>query len=191
MARITKDISNASVSVTFWLSRDPIAENGGLNLYAYVLNNPINLWDPLGLDACVLNDSSAAGWQGHNGSLVGNDNDGWLYSSKNGESAIVGGAEDFDLERFSSMQDFLSSPSATRYNNISRRPTSRNQDRAMQREAIRSVGEEYGMTNNFGESCSGHVDNVNDAGGIDSGGRLRPNSQYERFSQLPGAVRIR
>jgi RHS repeat-associated protein len=32
-----------------WLSRDPIAENGGLNLYAYVGNNPINLWDPLGL----------------------------------------------------------------------------------------------------------------------------------------------
>ena len=32
-----------------WLSRDPIAENGGLNLYAYVLNNPINYWDPDGL----------------------------------------------------------------------------------------------------------------------------------------------
>jgi RHS repeat-associated protein len=32
-----------------WLSRDPIAENGGLNLYAYVGNNPINYWDRLGL----------------------------------------------------------------------------------------------------------------------------------------------
>jgi len=32
-----------------WLSRDPIAENGGINLYAYVGNNPINNWDPLGL----------------------------------------------------------------------------------------------------------------------------------------------
>jgi RHS repeat-associated protein len=32
-----------------WLSRDPIAENGGINLYAYVLNNPINLWDLLGM----------------------------------------------------------------------------------------------------------------------------------------------
>ena len=28
-----------------WLSRDPIAENGGINLYAYVLNDPINWWD--------------------------------------------------------------------------------------------------------------------------------------------------
>lgn len=33
-----------------WLSRDPIEEQGGLNLYGYVNGNPINLIDPLGLD---------------------------------------------------------------------------------------------------------------------------------------------
>jgi RHS repeat-associated protein len=32
-----------------WLSRDPIAESGGINLYAYVLNSPNNFIDPLGL----------------------------------------------------------------------------------------------------------------------------------------------
>ncbi len=31
------------------ISRDPIGEAGGDNLYGYVSNNPINLWDPYGL----------------------------------------------------------------------------------------------------------------------------------------------
>ncbi len=32
-----------------WLSRDPIGEKGGLNLYGYVGNDPVNGIDPLGL----------------------------------------------------------------------------------------------------------------------------------------------
>jgi RHS repeat-associated protein len=35
-----------------WLSRDPIAERGGLNLYAYAYNTPASLTDVLGLSAC-------------------------------------------------------------------------------------------------------------------------------------------
>jgi len=31
-----------------WLSRDPIEELGGVNLYGFIENTPINLWDVLG-----------------------------------------------------------------------------------------------------------------------------------------------
>jgi RHS repeat-associated protein len=35
-----------------WIERDRIAEKGGLNLYEYVLDNPVNASDPLGLCKC-------------------------------------------------------------------------------------------------------------------------------------------
>lgn len=35
-----------------WLSRDPIAEKGGLDLYDYVYNNPISNFDPEGTCTC-------------------------------------------------------------------------------------------------------------------------------------------
>ena len=37
-----------------WLSRDPIAERGGINLYEYVGDNPINLLDQLGLGTWIF-----------------------------------------------------------------------------------------------------------------------------------------
>ena len=35
-----------------WLSRDPIKENGGINLYALVVNDPVDYYDLYGLSAC-------------------------------------------------------------------------------------------------------------------------------------------
>lgn len=36
-------------STGYWLSRDPIEERGGLNLYAFIANNPVKFSDSLGL----------------------------------------------------------------------------------------------------------------------------------------------
>ena len=37
-----------------WLNRDPLGEAGGLNLYGFVGNDPINSIDLLGLKACEM-----------------------------------------------------------------------------------------------------------------------------------------
>jgi len=39
-----------SPSLGRWLSRDPIGENGGMNLYSFAFNTSVNVIDPLGLE---------------------------------------------------------------------------------------------------------------------------------------------
>jgi len=52
-----------------WLTQDPIGENGGANLYRFVGNNTVNLFDPYGLSnsfdtetACLLVANAAVGF---------------------------------------------------------------------------------------------------------------------------------
>jgi len=44
-----------------WISRDPIGENGGINLYGYCLNDPVNWVDPWGLEVFGIYDRDT-GW---------------------------------------------------------------------------------------------------------------------------------
>jgi RHS repeat-associated protein len=37
-----------------WLSADPIGERGGMNLYGYVLGDPVNRWDPTGKNLVIV-----------------------------------------------------------------------------------------------------------------------------------------
>jgi len=43
-----------------FLTRDPMGYGGGINLYGYVGNNPVNVWDPLGL--CGGDDGEPGFW---------------------------------------------------------------------------------------------------------------------------------
>ncbi|PIE74440.1 MAG: hypothetical protein CSA18_05065, partial [Deltaproteobacteria bacterium] len=39
-------------SIGKWLTRDPLGEAGGINVYGFVLNNPLVFFDPTGLISC-------------------------------------------------------------------------------------------------------------------------------------------
>ena len=43
-----------SPSLQRWINRDPIGEQGGLNLHVYVSNDPVLGVDPIGLEECVV-----------------------------------------------------------------------------------------------------------------------------------------
>lgn len=53
-----------------WLSRDPIEEAGGVNLYTYVHNNPLKYIDPFGLDSLVANNGTLTHYN-DSGNVVG------------------------------------------------------------------------------------------------------------------------
>ena len=65
------------------LSRDPIGERGGLNLYGFVGNDPVNRWDLLG-----LNNSVSSPWtvtDATTGMMDGTPSGNRLYCPDNGE----------------------------------------------------------------------------------------------------------
>jgi hypothetical protein len=43
-----------------WLSRDPIGENGGMNVVSYIGNDPCNYVDPLGLKKLTKEEGAKA-----------------------------------------------------------------------------------------------------------------------------------
>lgn len=48
-SRNRPSITTTHAAISFWLSRDPIGERGGLNLYGFNGNDGVNRWDYLGL----------------------------------------------------------------------------------------------------------------------------------------------
>jgi RHS repeat-associated protein len=113
-----------------WVSRDPIGEDGGLNLYHYTWNNPSNLIDPFGLDAIALIDHSAFHGAGHVATLVGNNNTGWTYYSRNGYGTGPFGDPNGEsiLRTYPTYADFRRDHISDRYDEAYHMRTSLDQD---------------------------------------------------------------
>ena len=89
-----------------WLNRDPLGELGGLNLYGFVQNDPVNIFDPYGLESYwdnVFNDVAAAnggaipagviGIVGSSTTILGTATEGTAAAIFNAASAIIAAYE--------------------------------------------------------------------------------------------------
>ncbi|HEY3387078.1 MAG TPA: RHS repeat-associated core domain-containing protein, partial [Saprospiraceae bacterium] len=99
-----------------WSAVDPLREF--YSPYLGMGNNPISTFDPNGGDVIVLSAPQGAGGHGHAALLVGNDNTGWTYISKDGTSwwpGAIGPANQSTIDAnnapvFCTLQEFLNSP---------------------------------------------------------------------------------
>jgi RHS repeat-associated protein len=155
-----------------WLNRDPIAEKGGINLYGYVSNNPVNVIDPLGLDAVVLLNSHAVSIgrhfaQGHIATLIGNNATGWTYHSRNGYNGWPwqGRNGDFTRATFPTFQDFKNSGLADQYDQAYHIQTTPDQDQAMIEYGDEHYDEHYHSIIPPSNNCADLTEEILEAGG--------------------------
>lgn len=166
-----------------WLNRDPISEDGGINLYSFAANNPIVNWDPFGLDVCIL--TAPRGWGGshfgHTAVMVGNDDTGWNFYSK----AAVGfggrqGGRNSPIE-FPSRDAAMDDPRLQRFTCWDCFVTSEGEDDDMRNYANSHLGGPYFP---LFANCTNFALGVAAAGGVDvnSRGALLPNPTQRRLA---------
>lgn len=164
-----------------WLSPDwsakeepvPYAKLGNpqsLNLYDYMLNNPLGGVDADGHDFILLNDPKAAYGEGHNAALVGNDKEGWTYYSANGYGHGV------SMDRFKTLSAFQKSGDSKRYSRGFRVTTTSKQDAAMNRAGGKDINIPYSVSaekgangTNKSENCADLTGAIGKSGGVDIG----------------------
>ena len=152
-----------------WLSRDPIAENAGTNLYRYVRNNPTGLVDPKGLDAIVLVVHNVILGQGHIAILVGSNSTGWTYYSRNGygSDALGNPTGNSVLRVYQTYQDFKNDTGESkRYQEVYYIRTTLNEDLAMATYGDEHYRDPYNtIPYTHSNNCADLTDEILTAGG--------------------------
>jgi RHS repeat-associated protein len=139
-----------------YLQSDLIGLGGGLSTYGYVRSNPLLSVDARGLDVAVVVDNNTVPifgrFGGHVGVLVGSNNSGWDYYSKD---AFVNGVQKDTHATYRNLDDFFNSQ-GDRYKTGEVFDTSFEQDAKMKRWASGHLNDEFhGISNNCADFAYG------------------------------------
>jgi RHS repeat-associated protein len=173
-----------------YIESDPIGLAGSapstFSTYAYAGNNPLSAMDPSGLSVVYLNDKYAAviagSPRGHSAFIVGDDQTGWTYFSKNGGSDNV-------MQYYPNLQSFFANNASNRYDRTLWLATTPEQDKLIKNYAEAYYQDAY---SGIGNNCGDLVDQSFAAGGINLPLQqvgvfpvTIPNQQYNDVLGLP------
>jgi RHS repeat-associated protein len=149
-----------------FISEDPIGLRGGVNVYAYAFNSPLNWTDPTGLDVYIAR-YVCCGSFNHIGIAVNSYDTFGLYSRIDGYRAITGAPAEV-------APDWQYHPEGPLYGELIRIPTTPEQDAAIQA-FIERARQNPGTYRLGGRNCGTFVQEALAAGGIPTPGTIFPN----------------
>ncbi len=160
-----------------WTTPDPHQDKyPSLSPYSYAADNPLKFIDVDGKDIIIVHAPNGAHGMGHAAVLIGNDNVGWTYYSKDGGQGTLGwlvGKDNFDqgrtfsnLEEFSKTVNFEAHREGKPYTDAYRITSTEEQDNLMKTAAIQAGNSEYVLA---GQSCIDLASDALKAGGFNPG----------------------
>ncbi len=147
-----------------FVSVDPLWEKYSmLTPYQYAANNPVNITDTDGKDIIVLNDENGASGLGHAAVIIGNDEKGWIYYSKDGLNKETG-EQEYTRFEYKSLGEFLSDKKrSSRYQHGAWIVTDEEKDAKAQKLADKEYSTKYNAVLN---NCADLVDKTLKSVGI-------------------------